>query len=121
LLTRSVVRPPAVNRPGSWQPLPAEWHIEVNRDIFYDCDQVRAMVKRFVDEGEWTIDEFRAALGSEDGLVTREQLNNFLGQSGPRNGIRCKAFPLCWEFFHRREKLSLPLAGASARRDEALL
>jgi hypothetical protein len=98
-------------------PLPVERLVEVDDHIFHDCDQVRAMVRRFITTGEWTMDEFRLTLGG----VTRAQLNTFLEHRGPRNGLRCKAFQLCWEFFHRREKLSLPLTGAGSVRDEHLL
>ncbi|KAK4236853.1 hypothetical protein C8A03DRAFT_35236 [Achaetomium macrosporum] len=114
-ITRSVVKP------NCREPLPAERLIQVDCDIHYDCDQVRAMIKRFIDGGQWSLEEFRTALCGAGGGVTREQLNTFLGHRGERNGIRSKAFQLCWSFFHRREKLSLPLAGAGARRDEALL
>jgi hypothetical protein len=98
-------------------PLPAERLVQVDDDIFHDCDQVRAMVRRFITTGEWTMDDFRLTLGG----VTRAQLNTFLEHRGPRNGLRCKAFQLCWEFFHRREKLSLPLTEAGSVRDERLL
>ncbi|KAH6853195.1 hypothetical protein B0I37DRAFT_400416 [Chaetomium sp. MPI-CAGE-AT-0009] len=110
-LSRSVIKP------GYSNPLPAERLVQVDDDIYHDCDQVRAMIKHFIDGGEWTIDEFRVALGG----VSRDQLNTFLGHRGARNGIRCKAFQLCWEFFHRRDKLSLPLVGAGPGRDEDLL
>lgn len=109
-VSRSVVCP-------SSAPLPAEQEVEVEGGVTHDCDQVRAMIKRFVSEGEWTIDEFRLALGG----VMRPQLNSFLEQMGPANGAKGRAFQLCWEFFYRREKLGLPLVGAGWRRDEDLL
>lgn len=111
LLSWSVVRPRFPDQ------LPTECPGGLDLDIYYDCDQIRAMIKLFISTGEWTMDEFRMALGG----VTRAQLNTFLGHDGPLNGLRCKAFQLCWEFFHRREMLDLPLEGAGSVRDERLL
>ena len=110
-ITSSVVKTRGVD------PLPVERLVQVDDEIHHDCDQVRAMVRRFITTGEWTMDEFRLTLGG----VTRAQLNTFLEHRGPRNGLRCKAFQLCWEFFHRRQKLSLPLTEAGPVRDERLL
>jgi hypothetical protein len=107
----------SVVKTGYRDRLPVEHLVQVDDDIYHDCDQVRAMVRRFITTGEWTMDEFRQTLGG----VTRAQLNTFLEHRGPRNGLRCKAFKRCWEFFHRREKLSLPLTGAGPLRDENLL
>ncbi|KAL2145892.1 hypothetical protein VTI28DRAFT_5974 [Corynascus sepedonium] len=116
-ILHSVVWPPHFKQ----NPLPVERLVKVEGGIHHDCDQIRAMIKRFVEGGTWSIDGFRLALTTAAGEVSIEQFNTFLRHKGPRNGIRCKAFDLCWEFFYRREKLSLPLTGADPCTDEDLL
>ncbi|KAK3384614.1 hypothetical protein B0T24DRAFT_93371 [Lasiosphaeria ovina] len=116
VLSRSVVRP------GAKTPLPAESAalegvLQCKPAIRHDVDQVRAMIKRFVLGGEWTLDQFRIALGPAG--PTRQHLRNFLGHKGATQ--HSKTFNLSWEFFHRRELLGLPLVGASPDRDAITL
>jgi hypothetical protein len=44
------------------------------------------MIKRFIKESDWTVDQFRHVLG-----VTRPVLTGFLERYGPRDGERYKA------------------------------
>jgi hypothetical protein len=112
----------SVIKPGS-KALPEESSVEVEGPINYECDQVRAMIKRFVQGGDWTLDQFRLSL---NGRVTRTELASFMQKRGPYDGRRYTGqisvtFELCWEFFYRREKLGLPLVGASPQRDMDLV
>lgn len=74
-------------------------------DIDRDCDQIRAMIAMLAFKKEWTLDQFRLALG--DG-IERKDLTKFLCQDGPRKGNN-RVFQLAWEFFKRRELLGLSL------------
>jgi hypothetical protein len=112
-LVRSVVRPDSFA-------LPEEMDVVVDNNICHDCGQVRAMVKLFIEEGYWTVDQFRKALGAPGASVSSAQLLSFLRQEGPHGGWRSKVFVLAWEFFHRRGKLRLPLIGSTPQ-DELLL
>lgn len=112
-LNRPMMIPSSVVRPKSL-PMPEELKIEYKFGIDYDCDQVRAMIKIFVSRGDWTLEEFRQALGN----VSRQQLTTFLtrrGSAGPQ--LPSAAYQLSWEFFNWREYLGLPLEGASIHDD----
>ncbi|KAI1101604.1 hypothetical protein F4804DRAFT_315387 [Jackrogersella minutella] len=87
---------------------PAERNLNPGTDIDRDCNQIRAMIAIFTSKTEWTVDQFRLALGS----VERKQLTSFLEKRGPKNG-NDKVFQLAWEFFKRRELLGLSLTDAS--------
>lgn len=109
LLSRSVVKPGRM-------PTDEEREIILQSEVDWNCDQIRAMIKIFVSEGEWTLDEFRQALGS----VSRQQLTSFLsktGHEGPQQ--RTSAYLLSWDFFNWREYLGLPLSGARISKDLA--
>ncbi|KAK8087366.1 hypothetical protein PG994_002340 [Apiospora phragmitis] len=90
----------SVFNPRSQDPLPQEKKalpVPFYTEINYDCDQVRALVKRFVTKpGLWDLDKFRRACGLE-----RAQLIGFLEKAGPR-GRRAEP-----GFFRRREALGL--------------
>ncbi|KAI8631149.1 hypothetical protein F5Y19DRAFT_473548 [Xylariaceae sp. FL1651] len=101
----SVIRP---GKAHDQNMLPSEQNIAINEDIDQNCDQVRAMIKIFVRENEWTLDQFRNALG----ISGRQPLLDFLEKKGPTYGIDSQCFQLSWEFFKRRQKLNLPLKGA---------
>ncbi|KAB5549774.1 hypothetical protein GE09DRAFT_184214 [Coniochaeta sp. 2T2.1] len=105
MISRSVVRP-------NHAPLAAEGMIEYEDNIDYDCDQVRAMIKIFIDDGDWTIDQFRQTLG-----VTRQQLVKFLSGRGYSHALLSAAYQLSWEFFNWRDQLGLPLSGADIEED----
>ncbi|KAB5578560.1 hypothetical protein GE09DRAFT_555388 [Coniochaeta sp. 2T2.1] len=105
MISRSVVRP-------NHAPLAAEGMIEYQDSIDYDCDQVRAMIKIFIDDGDWTIDQFRQTLG-----VTRQQLVKFLSGRGDSHALLSAAYQLSWEFFNWRDQLGLPLSGADIEED----
>jgi hypothetical protein len=101
-LQRSVVLP-------GWAAIPLyEASLTPDAEIDRDCDQVRAMIKVFCDGwGEWSLDEFREALGSS---VTRDRLDAFLRKRGTDgNQLKSAAFILSWEFFNRRQQLGLPI------------
>lgn len=88
--------------PQERKALPAPFYTEIN----YDCDQVRALVKRFVTSGlirMWTFDNFCRVCGLE-----RPQLVEFLENSGPQAGKQSPAYAMCWEFIRRRQELGLP-------------
>lgn len=95
-------------------PMPEELKIVYQFSIDHDCDQIRAMIKIFLSEGQWTLDEFRQALRN----VSRKQLTTFLnrrGSAGPQ--LRSAAYQLSWEFFNWRKYLGLPLEGANIHDD----
>lgn len=92
----------SVIQPNS-RSLPSEANLGFPKRIDKDCDQVRAMVKRFVFNSEWTLDEFRRALGG----VTRPQLTKFLEKRGPKEGVRTACYQLAWKFFKKRDSLGL--------------
>ncbi|KAI1488587.1 hypothetical protein F5X96DRAFT_69656 [Biscogniauxia mediterranea] len=98
-IRRSVIRP-GVAYAGA-----AQEAIDVGTDIDLDCDQVRALIKRFTRAGEWYVDEFRCALGA----VTRPTMIAFLEMRGPEAGKQSIVYQLAWEFFRTRERLGLPL------------
>lgn len=107
-ITLSVVRPEST-------PMPEELETEYQFDVDQDCDQVRAMIKIFVTDGEWTIDQFRRALER----VSRQQLASFLQRTGNEGQNRLAAYLLSWEFFNRRRHLGLPVSGARISDDVA--
>lgn len=89
-------------------------YMEYDNEVDYTCDQIRAMIKIFVRDGDWTLDEFRQCLKS----VSRQQMTSFLekrGQQGPQ--LRSAAYLKSWDFFNRREYLELPLSGCKFRDD----
>ncbi|KAL7626419.1 hypothetical protein AAE478_003191 [Parahypoxylon ruwenzoriense] len=98
-ISRSVVKP------GLKELDPSEADVEVGKDIDRDCDQIRAMIARFTNGTEWTVDRFRLALGG----ISRPQLTTFLKKKGPAEGKQTMVFQLAWEFFKKRELLGLPL------------
>ncbi|KAK7977030.1 hypothetical protein PG988_004520 [Apiospora saccharicola] len=74
-------------------------------NINYDCDQVRALVKRFIARSVgrmWTLDHFRQVCELE-----WPQLIGFLEKSGPQAGAESPAYGMCWEFIRRRQALGL--------------
>ncbi|KAK8094888.1 hypothetical protein PG997_001573 [Apiospora hydei] len=98
----------SVFQPGPKDPTPQELKALPSpfyREINYDCDQVRALLKRFVTGSlsrMWDLDKVRRVCGLE-----RPQLIGFLEKSGPEAGSQSQAYHLCWEFFRRREALGL--------------
>lgn len=103
VLHRSVVRP------GLKRVDTEEARIDVGLDIDRDCDQIRAMIARFTNGTEWTVDQFRLVLGD----VPRPKLSAFLEMDGPRKGIASPIYALAWEFFKKREMLGYPLTSTS--------
>lgn len=95
----------SVKKQGS-KPTPDELELDVGTQIDRNCDQIRAMIKVFTLQGDWTVDQFRLALGH----ISRSQLTSFLDKRGPKNGIHTQAFELGWEFFKKRELLGIPNA-----------
>jgi hypothetical protein len=109
LITRSVVKPDYV-------PLPREGKIVYQYEVDRDCDQIRAMIKIFLAEGEWTPSQFCHAAGG----LTRKQLTAFMNKTGhDKAQSKLKAYLLGWEFFNFREALGLPLRGAKISKDVA--
>ncbi|TRX87883.1 hypothetical protein FHL15_011222 [Xylaria flabelliformis] len=98
----------SVIKPGQKIPLPQEEAIRPGVEIDRDCDQIRAMIKILVTEGDWTLDQFRLALGG----ISRAALTGFLEKTGPAAGSRSISYELGWEFFKKRELLGLSLHGA---------
>ncbi|KAI0186024.1 hypothetical protein EV127DRAFT_439915 [Xylaria flabelliformis] len=98
----------SVIKPGQKTPLPQEEDIVPGADIDRDCDQIRAMIKILVTEGDWTLDQFRLALGG----ISRPALTGFLEKTGPAAGSGSMSYELGWEFFKKRELLGLSLHGA---------
>ncbi|KAI0859989.1 hypothetical protein F4860DRAFT_480596 [Xylaria cubensis] len=98
----------SVIKPGLKFPLPQEETLFAGEFIDRDCDQVRAMIKIFVTEGDWTLDQFRLALGG----ISRPAMTGFLEKTGPQAGSGSMSYELSWEFFKKRELLGLSLRGA---------
>ncbi|KAL7621617.1 hypothetical protein AAE478_008943 [Parahypoxylon ruwenzoriense] len=94
----------SVIRPGL-APFPSETKLDLGRDIDWDCDQIRAMIKLFTFPGEWTVDDFRLALSRS---ITRSQLTVFLEKQGPKGGSNLLVYQLAWKFFKTRELLEIP-------------
>lgn len=106
-ISGSVVKP-GIDKPGlngAAGMVPEERDVEVGYDIDRDCDQIRAMIARFLKESEWSGNQFRWVLDH----TTRPQLNTFLEKTGPSAGKQSKIFPLAWEFFKKREMLGYSL------------
>jgi hypothetical protein len=107
MISSSVVKP-------CYPRLPQERQLLFQEEIDYDCDQVRAMIKIFVTDGEWTLDEFRKTLGK----VSRQQMTKFLKQTGSdSHQLMSAAYQLSWEFFNWRDQMGLPLSGACVAED----
>ncbi|KAI1763488.1 hypothetical protein GGR53DRAFT_364603 [Hypoxylon sp. FL1150] len=107
----SVLKPP-IDVPGPHQGdgmsmEPEERDVEVGEDIDRDCDQIRAMIARFIQDSGWSANQFRWALSRH---ITRRQLINFLEKRGPSAGKQTHVFPLAWEFFKKREMLGYPIS-----------
>ncbi|KAI1771450.1 hypothetical protein F4818DRAFT_445140 [Hypoxylon cercidicola] len=105
---RGSVIKPGIHRPGlsgAAPMVPEERDVEVGGDIDRDCDQVRAMIARFIQESEWSCDQFRWALRG----VARPQFISFLQKRGPSAGKQSNVFQLAWEFFKKRELLGYPM------------
>jgi hypothetical protein len=62
------------------------------------CNQVRGMIRRFLDSGEMKKGEFSTAIG-----VSATSLNNFLAQNGTMKGAESFTYGNAWEFFKKRE------------------
>ncbi|PPJ61230.1 hypothetical protein CBER1_06706 [Cercospora berteroae] len=68
------------------------------------CNQVRGMIRRFLDSGEMKKGEFGNAIG-----VAPNSLNRFLAQNGSMDGAGSSVYGNAWMFFKKRE-----LAGIKA-------
>lgn len=86
-----------------------EISLPINCHIDRDCDQVRAMIKVFIRQGLWTMQQFIQAL---DGPRRRE-MNHFLEQRGPVKATAGIAFMKSWEFFKKRELYGYALTAPS--------
>ncbi|KAI2464805.1 hypothetical protein F4781DRAFT_54054 [Annulohypoxylon bovei var. microspora] len=96
----------SVIKPGQKVKFQVEAGIDCGVEIDRDCDQIRAMIKILTcDGGEWTVDQFRLALGH----ITRPQMTSFLEKRGPRKGVYSLSYQLGWNFFKLREILGCPL------------
>ncbi|KAI0155111.1 hypothetical protein GGR57DRAFT_464105 [Xylariaceae sp. FL1272] len=80
--------------------------------VEYDCDQVRAMIKIFVQTNNWSLDQFRRTIHVE----ARKPFIEFLEKKGPTYGINSLSFKWSWAFFKVRQLRNLPLRGAPADR-----
>jgi hypothetical protein len=105
----------SVVKPGS-RPLPTEEDVSPDSTMDRNCDQVRLMIKHFVQTSEWTLDQFRFALGD----VARPALNTFLEESGSGQGRNSRVYQLAWMFFNKREKLGLSWTNSDSDRVAAL-
>ncbi|KAI1502016.1 hypothetical protein F5X99DRAFT_380330 [Biscogniauxia marginata] len=103
----------SVSMPGLEYTTTTERNVEVGTNIDRDCDQIRAMIKRFTRGSEWFIEDFRFALKG----VSRPQLTAFLNKRGPAEGKESFVFQLAWELFKKRELLGLPLEREDADGD----
>ncbi|KAI1759880.1 hypothetical protein GGR53DRAFT_511948 [Hypoxylon sp. FL1150] len=95
----------SVAKPNS-KPAEHEVKLDVGTTIDRTCDQIRAMIKVFTLQGDWTVDQIRLALGH----ISRAQFTAFLEKRGPREGIYTLTFELGWEFFKKRDLLGVPNA-----------
>ncbi|KAH9905386.1 hypothetical protein F4778DRAFT_779726 [Xylariomycetidae sp. FL2044] len=77
------------------------------------CDQIREMIKLFIRDSDWAIDQFRDAIGQ-----SWPQMVAFLEQKGPKSGARRKAYHQSCLFFKKREILGIPPPGNT---DDAVL
>lgn len=79
--------------------------VPFDTEINYDCDQIRALLKRFIPASLprlWDLEKLCLVCGLE-----RPQLHEFLEKSGPEAGAQSPAYGLCWEFLRRRQTLGL--------------
>jgi len=112
-IERSVVRPGRrIKSPQAR--LSEEEELVVPDAIDLDCDQVRVMIKRFVDK-------FRRALGSHGHEIDRKKMSAFLQRSGPEDGNAMLVYQLAWEFSKRVGLLTrqLRVKFANTRRRES--
>lgn len=68
------------------------------------CNQIRGMIRRFLESGQMKKGEFSNAIG-----VSTKSLSSFLAQNGPMKGAESLSYGNAWEFFKKRE-----LAGVKA-------
>ncbi|KAM7213729.1 hypothetical protein V8F06_010863 [Rhypophila decipiens] len=88
-------------------------------EVDRDCDQVRAMIKKFVTWGSWDIDSFRIALAHN---MTRDKFLTFLNKRGSDDAQKMSAaYLLSWEFFNRRQKLGLSMEDGYPREELDIL
>ncbi|KAI0165257.1 hypothetical protein GGR52DRAFT_102133 [Hypoxylon sp. FL1284] len=110
-ISGSVINPsknaPAVS--GGARKEPEERDVEVSSDIDRDCDQIRAMIARFIKSSDWSVTQFRWALKS----IRRPQLIAFLEKKGHSAGKQSMVFALAWEFFKKREMVGCTLPDIS--------
>ena len=118
-ITRNPSRPRLID--GSvimphWERLPS--HVEPDHplpsSLDKDCDQVRALIKRFITTTDWSLEGFRKALGN----ISRAQLVSFMEMRGTtKEQNRLAVYILSWEFFQRRRALDLPLSDTDSHLD----
>lgn len=77
-------------KPGEADRLIPEKNVAVPHEIDYDCDQLRALIKLFIERGLWALDHFWQALGR----VERAQITSFLEQRGEKDGNRTMVYHL---------------------------
>jgi len=99
-----------------WERLPS--HVEPDHplpsSLDKDCDQVRALIKRFITTTDWSLEGFRKALGN----ISRAQLVSFMEMRGTtKEQNRLAVYILSWEFFQRRRALDLPLSDTDSHLD----
>lgn len=110
-VARSVIRPGTRIKSPQAQ-LPEEEELVVPDVIDLDCDQVRVMIKRFLqEEVGWSLDTFRQALGSKGHEIDRKKISMFLQGNGPEDGHAMLVYQLAWEFFKRVCSLPDQLSG----------
>ncbi|KAM7192992.1 hypothetical protein V8F33_008040 [Rhypophila sp. PSN 637] len=84
-----------------------EYDVDLDDEVDRDCDQVRAMIKKFVTGFwvGWDAELFRIALADN---MTRDKFTTFLNKRGTDDTQKgSDAYLLSWEFFNRRQKLGL--------------
>ncbi|KAH8901666.1 hypothetical protein GQ53DRAFT_835357 [Thozetella sp. PMI_491] len=104
--------PRSVIFPGE-DPTPEECALDFEQyRADWNCDQVRAMIKRQAETSGWSIELLRLTLGN----TTRQQMTKFMKGRGSKCGQGHAVYHLASGFFKRREQLGVPLGSSAVGR-----
>jgi hypothetical protein len=98
----------SVVEPGYKKVLSREVNVNLPKDIDYDCDKIRAMIKLFTTDHDWTVDQFRLTLGHGKDAFMRNELTRFLELKGPQAGLDHPIYQAAWMFF-REARIARPV------------
>ncbi|CZR66326.1 uncharacterized protein PAC_16227 [Phialocephala subalpina] len=75
-----------------------------------NCNQVRTMIRNFINSGEMKVTEFHKAIGSSGNAYSR-----FMGQNGPDKGSGSDVYYNAFKFFKRRELQGIKIPKKKAK------